>query len=173
MMMRHSRPDSPTRHTPTTPGTDARSGCASEPAHLLVHHGAAGHGLRHPACLWLYLHKSLSVFPHGVAMPIQIIRDGCACGEVIGKPACQRVARGPDHLGCSCRLESISPGGHQVTSPNPCGLFAGSVCCARVVPHGERKRQVRCEPSGPNLGVQIHTSVVSFSKHAPKKELHT
>jgi len=50
----------------------------------------------------------------------------------------------------------------------PSGLFAGSVCCARVAPYGDRKRQVRCEPGGPNLGVQIHTSVVSF-EHTPKK----
>ena len=56
----------------------------------------------------------------------------------------------------------------------PGGLFAGIVCCARVAPLGDRERQVWCEPGGPNLGVQIRTSVVSFERvhgglHAPKK----
>ena len=75
------------------------------------------------------------------------------------------------HVELYVRARALRAGAERL----PSGPFAGSVCCARVAPLGGRKRQVQCEPGGPNLGVQSHTSALQFllnTRELPKKKLH-
>ena len=104
-----------------------------------------------------------SSYNHEVPSPAFTV---CACKVCVHVYGVSVVVHCGDKPARRCRRDGVER--------LPGGLFAGIVCCARVAPLGDRERQVWCEPGGPNLGVQIRTSVVSFERvhgglHAPKK----